>query len=394
MVTIAGSGMGGYNFDNINLDFSKYEMIFCDKNYETDLVNVTKAGFRVVKEAILENLDKEILYIVSGSPTFFSGAILIFNVLKKRNIPFKIIDNSSSLNYMLAHEGVSLVKTGIVTLHGKTEIDLENFLVKDYTFIICDEDTPKLLKEVTSNLNDEDFSITLGEQFGYENEKFSNTSLDEMLKNPPKMPFSLLIKRNYKHLENISSEDSIEHENGMITKSYKRHISLQNLDLQPNQLLWDIGAGSGSISIDGYKRYKIKTILFEKNEKRAKMIQNSLTTHKIINSKLYIGEASELYKQEQSTPQRIFVGGGGVKVISELDYLYERLADDGLMVANFVTLEHLTTAINTLKKADIKFDIKSISLTTYKMSLLMPEPERIMHQIVVKKKNVNKEKND
>lgn len=389
MVTIAGSGMGEYNFNNIDLDFSKYEMIFCDQNYQTDLANVIKGNFKTLKESILGNLDKEILYIVSGSPTFFSGAILILSKLKKENIPFKIIDNTSSLNYMLAHEGVSLVKTGIVTLHGKTNIDLENFLVKDYTFIICDENTPALLKEATSNLSDCDFSVTLGEQFGYEDESFSQTTLDEMIQNPPKMPFSLLIKRKYKKLPNISSEDSIEHENGMITKSYKRHISLQNLDLQPNQLLWDVGAGSGSVSIDGYKRYKIKTILFEKNEKRAKMIKNSLSSHKILSSKLYIGEASELYKEEQSTPERIFVGGGGVKVISELDYLYSRLADGGLMVANFVTLEHLTTAINVLKKAEIKFEIKSISLTTYKMSLLMPEPERIMHQIIVKK-----EKND
>jgi len=387
MVTIAGSGMGGYNFNNINLDFNKYEIIFCDQNFQTDLTNVTKGSFKVVKEAILQNLDKEILYIVSGSPTFFSGAILILNALKKENIAFKIIDNTSSLNYMLAHEGISLVKTGIITLHGKSNIDLESFLVKDYTFVICDENTPALLKEVTEHLTSGDITITLGEQFGYEDEKFSITSLDEMLKNPPKVPFSLLLKRNYKTVPNISSEDSIEHENGMITKSYKRHISLQNLELQPNQLLWDVGAGSGSVSIDGYKRYKIKTVLFEKNEKRAKMIKNSLATHKILNSKLHVGEASELYKQEQISPDRIFVGGGGKKVISELDYLYNCLADDGLMVANFVTLEHLTTAINTLKKADIKFDVKSISLTTYKMSLLMPEPERVMHQIIMRKEN-------
>ena len=389
MVTIAGSGMGGYNFNNINLDFSKYEIIFCDKNFQTDLANVKKDDFKFIKEVILDNLDKEILYIVSGSPTFFSGAILILNALKKQNIAFKIVDNTSSLNYMLAHEGVSVIKTGIVTLHGKTNIDLEVFLVKDYTFVICDKDTPRFLKEATEFLDEDDFSITLGERFGYKEEKFSTVTLDSMIKNPPKMPFSLLIKRNFKTLSNISSEDTIEHENGMITKSYKRHISLQNLDLQSNQLLWDIGAGSGSVSIDGYKRYKIKTILFEKNEKRAYMIKNSLSKHKILNTKLYVGEASDSYKKEQSIPDRIFIGGGGFKVISELDYLYSRLADGGLMVANFVTLVHLTTAINTLKKADIDFDIKSISLTTYKMNLLMPEPERIMHQIVVKK-----EKND
>jgi len=385
MVTIAGSGMGPYNFDKVDVDFSRFDMIFCDKNYETELPNVVKGGFKVVKEAILENLDKEILYVVSGSPTFFSGALLILNVLKKQKIPFKVIDNTSSLMTMLSHEGVSLVKTGIVTLHGKSVVDLESFLTKEYTFVICDEQTPQILSEAMYYLNEDDVSITLGEQFGYESENFSQTTLHAMLQNPPKMPYSLLIKRNFSPLPNISSEDSIEHENGMITKSYKRHISLQNLELQPNMLLWDVGAGSGSVSIDGYKRYKTRAILFEKNLKRSAMIKNSLKKHKIVDVKLYEGEASELYKQEQSTPERIFVGGGGVKVIAELNYLYDRLAEGGIMVANFVTLTNLTQAITVLKEAEIAFEIKSVSLTTYKMSLLMPEPERVMHQIVVRK---------
>ncbi|WP_418640893.1 precorrin-6Y C5,15-methyltransferase (decarboxylating) subunit CbiT [Sulfurimonas sp. ST-27] len=385
MVTIAGSGMGEYNFKNIDVDFSKFDMIFCDQNYETPLPNVTKGNFKVVKEAILNNLDKELLYVVSGSPTFFSGAILIINALKKQKIAFKIIDNTSSLNYMLAHEGVSLVKTGIITLHGKNFVDLQNFLTKEYTFIVCDDDTPRVLSQAINFLDEDDINITLGERFGYEDETFSTTTLQKMLEKSPRMPYSLLVKRKYKPLPNISSEESIEHENGMITKSYKRHISLQNLELQPNMLLWDIGAGSGSVSIDGYKRYKVKTILFEKNPKRSAMIKNSLKKHKVLDTKLYEGEASEAYKKELSTPERIFIGGGGQKVIAELEYLYGRLAKGGILVANFVTLTNLTQAITVLKEAKISFDVKSISLTTYKMSLLMPEPERIMHQIILKK---------
>ena len=385
MVTIAGSGMGEYNFDNINLDFDSYEMIFCDQNFQSELPNVIKGDFRATKEAIFKNLDRDILYIVTGSPLFFSGALVILPHLKREKIPFKIIDNSSSLGYMLSHNGVSMMSTATISLHGKSSIDLGSFLTKKYTFVVCDEKTPQRLKEATKYLSSGDITITLGEQFGYRGERFSTTTIDEMLLAPPTMPFSLLIQRNYNLPPTISSEDTIEHENGMITKSYKRHISLQNLELLPNLLLWDIGAGSGSVSIDGYKRYHIKSILFEKNIKRAKMIERSLSTHRVVDTKLYIGEASRLYKEELSTPDRIFVGGGGSMVIGELDYLYGRLKEGGVMVANFVTLEHLSTAIGVLKKAKIPFDIKSISLTTYKLSLLLPNPERVMHQIIIKK---------
>jgi precorrin-6Y C5,15-methyltransferase (decarboxylating) len=385
MVTIIGSGMGEYNFDNISIDLSVFDKVYCDQNFNNNLPTLFKGSFAEVKEEILSNLHQNIAYIVSGSPMFFSGAILIINKLKTKNIPFKIIDNGSSLNYMLAHEGVSLIKTGIITLHGKSNIDLEQFLNKEYTFIICDKQTPLILQKAMVYLDKSDYTITMGEQFGYKNESFSTISLEDILNNPPKMPYSLLIKRQYTPKETISAEESIEHENGMITKSYKRHLSLQNLDLKPNLLLWDIGAGSGSISIDGYKRYKIRTILFEKNPKRFEMIENNLAKHYILDTKTYFGNAYELYKKEQGVPDRIFVGGGGEEVIGELDYLYDRLKAGGIMVANFVTLLHLSTAITTLQKAGIDFDIKSISLTTYKMRLLLPEPERVMHQLIIKK---------
>jgi len=268
MVTIAGSGLGEYDFSKISIDIKQYELIFCDKNYKTDLKNVIKGGFKEIKEAIYENLDKKILYVVSGSPLLFSGAAIIIAKLKKENIPFKIINNTSSLEYFLTKKGVSFTSCDIATLHGKTKVDLKSFLTKPYTFLACDEDTPKHLKNILAYLEPSDITIYVGERFGYEDEKIYDTTLDNLIKNPPKMPYSLLIKKNYKELKNISNEDDILHQNGMITKSYKRHLSLQNLELQPNELLWDVGAGSGSMSIDGFKRYKVRTILFEKNEQR------------------------------------------------------------------------------------------------------------------------------
>jgi len=76
-------------------------------------------------------------------------------------------------------------------------------------------------------------------------------------------PFVLMIKRNYELNNTIDNDDAFNTQRGMITKKFKRHLSLQNLDLKPNQLLWDIGAGSGACGIEAYKRYKVKTILFE-----------------------------------------------------------------------------------------------------------------------------------
>ncbi|WP_457746410.1 bifunctional cobalt-precorrin-7 (C(5))-methyltransferase/cobalt-precorrin-6B (C(15))-methyltransferase [Sulfurimonas sp.] len=386
MVTIAGNGMGGYDFSNLSLDISKYERVLCDVNFEDDAPNLLKLKYKDVKNYILEHYEKEnILYVVTGSPLFFSAGVLIAKQLPKDMV--KIIDNTSSKFYMLSRFCIAESDIDVFSLHGRSEIDLTKCLSNRYTFVLCDKESIERLKEAFSYLEPHDIEVHIGYKLGYADEVIEQINIFDYSYRAFDLtqPYVLLIKRNFTPLPNISSEESIEHENGMITKSYKRHISLQNLELQPNMLLWDIGAGSGSVSIDGYKRYKVKTILFEKNLKRSAMIKNSLTKHKVIATKLYEGEASELYKKEKSTPERIFVGGGGEKVIAELPYLYERLAEGGILVANFVTLTNLTQAITVLKEASIEFEVKSISLTTYKMKLLMPEPERVMHQIVVKK---------
>ena len=171
----------------------------------------------------------------------------------------------------------------------------------------------------------------------------------------------------------------------MITKKYKRQLSLQNLDLQPNQLLWDIGAGSGSCGIEAYNRYKTRVVFFEKNEERVENIKNNLTSHNVCDCKLLIGEAQEKFETLDENPHRIFVGGGGMEVIKKLPYLYERLEENGIMVISAITLKHLSQMINTLNDNDIGHEVFSLSLTTYKGKLDLVEPERQLFQIKIEK---------
>ncbi len=77
----------------------------------------------------------------------------------------------------------------------------------------------------------------------------------------------------------LSRDNEFKTERGMITKEYKRNLSLQQLDLEPNQILWDIGAGSGSCAIEAFKRYRVKTILFEKSPKRCEFINRRPGNH-------------------------------------------------------------------------------------------------------------------
>ncbi len=392
MVTIAGNGMGAYDFTNLELNFCDYDKIICDQNFIENGRTILKLKFKDAKEYILENYEKEnILYVVTGSPLFFSAGTLIAKKLPQDKV--KMINNTSSKTYLLEKVFVSETDVSVVSIHGRTAIDLTEFMNKKYTFVVCDKNSINRLQEAMEFYKADDISATIGYKLGYEDEIIEEVNLFDFddKKFDLEQPFVLLIQRNFEHKKNVCDDLEFETERGMITKKYKRHLSLQNLDLEPNQLLWDIGAGSGSCGIEAYKRYKVKTIFFEKNETRVEFIKANLTAHHVSDCKLYVGEAQEIYPTLEQNPQRIFVGGGGEKVIDTLPYLYERLDVNGIMLINAITLKHLSQMINVLNEAKIEYDTHSISLTTYKGKLNLVEPERQLFQLKIYKKNKEEE---
>ena len=261
MVTIAGNGMGKYDFSNLELNFYNYDKIICDLNFIDNGRNILKLKFKDAQDYILENFEQEnILYVVTGSPLFFSAGTIIANKLPKDKV--KIINNISSKTYLLEKLFVSENDVSVVSIHGRVSIDLEEFLKKKYTFVLSDKNSIQRLNEALSFFEKDSISTTIGYKLAYEDEKIEEINLFDFddKKYDLTQPFVLLIKRNFEHKNQICDDIEFETERGMITKKYKRHLSLQNLDLEANQLLWDVGAGSGSCGIEAYKRYKVRTI--------------------------------------------------------------------------------------------------------------------------------------
>jgi precorrin-6Y C5,15-methyltransferase (decarboxylating) len=324
-------------------------------------------------------------YSPSGSPLFYSAGILIANKLPKDSI--MIINNTSSKSYLLEKLFISESDVDTISLHGRDRINLTKFLTNKYTFVLCDRFTIDRIKEATKYLNSQDIEVTIGYKLGYIDEIIEQINIsDYSYRNfDLTQPFVLLIKKLFVSKPIISIDSDFQTERGMITKEYKRNLSLQNLDLEPNMILWDIGAGSGSCGIEAYKRYSLKTVFFEKQSLRNKYIKSNLTTHYVCDTQLLEGNAEELFELVEPNPDRIFVGGGGVKVIARLPYLYERLNPNGIILINAITLKNLTQMIMVLNRAKIEYKVISLSLTTYKGKLDLIEPERQLFQIKVSK---------
>ncbi len=285
---------------------------------------------------------------------------------------------------MLSHFAISEQDVESLSLHGRSNLDLELFLKRNFTLLLCDKKTPKRLQKALKFIDTDRLKFTIGYKLGYEDEIIKEISLDEIYKFDLEAPFVLLLKREFE-THPYSKDCDFEYERGMITKKPKREFTLQNLRLLPNETLWDIGAGSGSCGIEAYKRYKTKVIFFEKNPTRIEHIKKNLSKHFVIDCDLIEGDASVKFEEISQNPDKIFVGGGGEAVINRLPYLFGRLNEKGVMLINSVTLKHLSFAISVLEKSHIEYEVLSYSINSYEGSLKMSQPQRELFMIKVEK---------
>ena len=223
MVTIVGNGMGAYNFDNITIDLKKYDTILCDINFQLEAKNILKLKFKEIKEYIFQNYAKEnILYVVTGSPLFFSAGTLIANLILKDKVT--LINNTSSKDYMMEKLFIGEASLESISLHGRKDIDLSKFLTNIYTFILCDKDSCDKISKAVNYLNKNDIEVTIGYKLGYEDEVIEQIDIFgfDYRAFDLSQPYVLLIKRLFKPSNGLSEDIDFDTQRGMITKKYKR----------------------------------------------------------------------------------------------------------------------------------------------------------------------------
>ncbi len=133
------------------------------------------------------------------------------------------------------------------------------------------------------------------------------------------------------------ADDLFEHD-GQITKREIRAITLSALAPRRGELLWDIGAGSGSVSIEWMLRHpSMRAIAVEASPERAMRIARNASACGVPDLQVTNGAAPKALAG-LPTPNAIFIGGGGSEP-GVMDAAIEGLKRRGRLVANAVTLE-------------------------------------------------------
>jgi precorrin-6Y C5,15-methyltransferase (decarboxylating) len=139
-------------------------------------------------------------------------------------------------------------------------------------------------------------------------------------------------------------ESAFAHRAGMVTKSEVRAVALGKLELPTDGVLWDVGAGSGSIAIEcALLRPRLRVWAVEQRADDARrIVENAAQFGATVT--VVEGRAPEVLA-DLGDPDRVFVGGGGLDV---LDAVRARLRPGGRIVATFAAMDRAVAAADRL----------------------------------------------
>ncbi len=137
---------------------------------------------------------------------------------------------------------------------------------------------------------------------------------------------------------------------GLITKREVRAVSLAHLQLRPDSIVWDIGAGSGAVGMEAARLCPDGFVFaMEKNTDDAAIIRRNQQRFALTNYRLTQARAPRGLEQWPD-PDAVFIGGSGGELAQLIDIALARLRQGGRLVMNFITLENMHGAIDRLKK--------------------------------------------
>lgn len=139
--------------------------------------------------------------------------------------------------------------------------------------------------------------------------------------------------------------DAAFRHDGQLTKRDVRAVTLARLAPVPGELLWDVGAGCGSVGIEWMRAHPTcRALAIESHEERQQLIEYNRDALGVPGLQLIRGRAPDaLAGLEQ--PDAIFIGGGVTRA-GVLDSCWQQLRSGGRLVANAVTLQSEAMLVN------------------------------------------------
>lgn len=315
----------------------------------------------------LRSATEDVAILCSGDPNFFGlGRFLLRNFPKEA---IEILPNVTSVQYAFSRIKEPWDDAVFVSMHGRPlSHSIERVIAADKVAILTDgTNTPQLIARELIARGAEGYTAWLCENLGMPEERLTRTDVRGLLGLPTASLNILILIRAWeppRHLYPLIGIDDDEFSTSrkLITKQEVRVITLAKLKLMDGLTLWDIGAGSGSVSIESSNLMPNGVIYaVEQNPVCRQFLDENLKKFGSMNVKRIFGGAPEAL-EDLPDPDRVFIGGSNGRLAEIIDYSARRLRPQGVIVLNAVTLDTLTMAVDFLENHGFVIDVTSVNI--------------------------------
>jgi len=326
----------------------------------------------------LKTTDKMVVVLGSGDPNFFGVARFLLRNLSKERV--EIFPNVTSIQYAFARIKEPWDDAIFVSVHGRgLKGAIDRIVAAEKVAVLTDPDnSPSMIARELIARGAEGYEAWLCEDLGFPTEKFTRTDV-RGLAQLEASPLNILIliktwEPNLEHYPVIGIDDEeFATAKKLITKQEVRAVALGKLQLQDDLVMWDIGAGSGSVSIEASNLMPNgKIYALEKNPQYLVFIRDNLKKF-VARNVLLVESYAPDGLEELPDPDRVFIGGSGGMLEEIIDAIDKRLKAEGVIVLNAVTLDTLTKAVEFLEDHGYTVEVtcvniaKTRGLTEFKM---------------------------
>ena len=368
-IIIAGAGTGQIT-PEVQEAISEAEVIFCAQRFHY-LIPDGKRIMDIMNFNAMEQEKGNVLILVSGDTGLFS----LLPVIKRRfpDERIKVLPGISSLQVICARIGDSWHDAAILSGHGRPlrpGVFLNTVERNRITILFCDKNISP--EWACANLcSIPGVEVFIGERLGTHEERVTSGTPSGLSYEPA----IVLVRNNNPYTPaNLFPRDSdfLRAENIVMTNEAVRPVILSRLNLNNSATFWDIGAGTGSISVCAGLAFPYSDIhaVDYKLEATAVISRNAQKFH-LHNITVHDGRALDVIGGLPQ-PSSVFIGGSEGELAGILAHLH-----DVHVVVACVTLETLNTAYSIMREwrdfEAVNVSVSSSRVLTPSATLMKPQ---------------------
>ncbi len=258
-------------------------------------------------------------------------------------------------------------KIKLVSLHGKNANIVAHASYNEYVFCLTGgENSAKNIIKKLFEAGLKNVKITVGENLSFENERIITFEISEVLETDFSGLCALIIhNENFAHHYTTISDDEFIRGKVPMTKQIIRDSSVSLLNISPTDIVYDIGAGTGSVSVAMAKKaYEGSVFAVEKKSEAVSLIKENIEKFGTYNIEI-LEETAPNGLENLPAPSKVFIGGSTGNLREIVDVIFKKNSKAQIIVTA-VSLQTLTETIQIFEELEIPSEIFNVMVSKSK----------------------------